>query len=45
MITIIKSRGAETRPERVPPDPNKPKGAEVRYTDVNVFGLVEGARE
>ena len=31
-------------PERLPPDPNKPNGAEVRYTDVHVFGLVEGGR-
>lgn len=34
-----------TSPERLPPDPNKPNGAEVRYTDMHVFGLVEGGRE
>jgi len=34
-----------TSPERLPPDPNKPNGAEVRYTDVHVFGLVKGGRE
>jgi hypothetical protein len=33
-----------TSPERLPPDPNKPNGAEVRYTDVHVFGLVKGGR-
>ena len=33
-----------TSPERLPPDPNKLNGAEVRYTDVHVFGLVEGGR-
>ena len=35
----------ETSPERLPPDPNKPNGADVRYTDVHVFGLVGGKRE
>ena len=34
-----------TSPERLPPDPDKPNGAEVRYTDVHVFGLVKGGRE
>jgi len=32
-------------PERLPPDPNKQNGAEVRYTDVHVYGLVKGGRE
>ena len=35
----------ETSPERLPPDPDNPNGAEVRYTDVHVFGLVKGGRE
>ena len=34
-----------TSPERLPPEPDKPNGAEVRYTDVHVFGLVKGGRE
>jgi hypothetical protein len=34
-----------TSPERLPPDPTKPNGAEVRYTDVHVFGLVKGGQE
>jgi hypothetical protein len=34
-----------TSPERLPPDPDKPNGAEVRYTDAQVFGLVKGGRE
>lgn len=34
-----------TSPERLPPDPTKPNGAEIRYTDVQVFGLVGGRQE
>jgi hypothetical protein len=34
-----------TSPERLPPDPNKPNGAEVRYTDVHVFEVVKGGGE
>ncbi len=33
-----------TSPERLPPDPSKLNGAEVRYTDVHVFELVKGGR-
>jgi len=32
-------------PERLPPDPNKPNGAEIRYTDVHVYSLVGGGRQ
>jgi hypothetical protein len=34
-----------TSPERLPPDPTKPNGAEVRYTDVHVYSLVGGGHQ